>query len=50
LVCMGFDPLFAEQISARSGLTPEQVSTMLTLLELEGVVSHLASGQFQRLA
>lgn len=50
LACMGFDPLFAEQIAARSGLTPEQVSTMLTLLELEGVVSHLANGQFQRLA
>ncbi len=49
LVCMGFEPLFAEQIAARAGLTPESVSTMLTLLELEGVVSHLASGQFQRL-
>lgn len=50
LACMGFDPIFAEQIAARSGLTPGQVSTMLTLLELEGVVSHLANGQFQRLA
>ena len=50
LACMGFDPIFAEQIAARAGLTPEQVSTMLTLLELEGVVSHLANGQFQRMA
>jgi DNA processing protein len=50
LACMGFDPIFAEQIAARSGLTPGEVSTMLTLLELEGVVSQLASGQFQRLA
>ncbi len=50
LVCMGFDPLYAEQIAARAGLTPEQVSTILTLLELEGVVSQLTSGQFQRLA
>jgi DNA processing protein len=50
LACMGFDPIFAEQIAARSGLTPGEVSTMLTLLELEGVVSHLANGQFQRLA
>lgn len=50
LACMGFDPIFAEQIAARSGLTPEKVSTMLTLLELEGVVGHLANGQFQRLA
>jgi DNA processing protein len=49
LACMGFDPIFAEQIAARAGLTPEQVSTMLTLLELEGAVSHLANGQFQRL-
>jgi DNA processing protein len=50
LACMGFDPIFADQIAARSGLTPGEVSTMLTLLELEGVVSHLANGQFQRLA
>lgn len=50
LVCMGFDPVFADQIAARAGLTPEQVSTMLTLLELEGAVSQLASGQFQRLS
>lgn len=50
LACMGFDPIFAEQIAARAGLTPEKVSTMLTLLELEGVVGHLANGQFQRLA
>jgi DNA processing protein len=50
LASMGFDPIFAEQIAARSGLTPGEVSTMLTLLELEGVVSHLANGQFQRLA
>ncbi|KQT36783.1 DNA-processing protein DprA [Methylophilus sp. Leaf414] len=50
LACMGFDPIFAEQIAARSGLTPGEVSTMLTLLELEGLVSHLANGQFQRLA
>ncbi|MDP8567042.1 DNA-processing protein DprA [Methylophilus aquaticus] len=50
LACMGFDPIFGEQIAARSGLTASQVSTMLTLLELEGVVANLANGQFQRLA
>lgn len=50
LACMGFDPIFGEQIAARSGLTSSQVSTMLTLLELEGAVAGLASGQFQRLA
>lgn len=49
LACMGFDPIFSEQIAARAGLTSSQVSTMLTVLELEGVVSHLANGQFQRM-
>ncbi len=47
--CMGFDPMFTEQIATRAGLTSSQVSSMLTLLELEGVVSQLANGQFQRL-
>lgn len=46
---MGFDPLFNEQIANRAGLTSSQVSSILTLLELEGVVGQLANGQFQRL-
>lgn len=50
LACMGFDPVFADQIAARASLTSSQVSTILTLLELEGVVSSLSNGQFQRLA
>lgn len=50
LACMGFDPVFADQIAARASLTSSQVSTILTLLELEGVVSGLGNGQFQRLA
>jgi DNA processing protein len=49
LACMGFDPVFAEQIAVRASLTPALVSTMLTLLELEGVVAALGNGQFQRL-
>lgn len=47
--CMGFDPLFSEQIATRAGLTASQVSSMLTLLELQGVVAQLTNGQFQRL-
>lgn len=49
LDCMGFDPVFADQIAARSGLTSSEVSTMLTLLELAGMVSNLSNGHIQRL-
>lgn len=49
LACIGFDLLFADQIADRTRLTPSEVSTILTLLELEGLVAVLANGQYQRL-
>lgn len=38
---MGFEAVSVDELVQRSGLTPEQVSSMLLMLELEG---HLASG------
>ena len=44
----GFDPLGFDELCQRSGLTPESASAMLLTLELEGVVSRLPGGMFQR--
>lgn len=49
LTGMGFDPTYTDQLADRTGLSASQVSSMLTLLELEGLISTLANGQFQRL-
>jgi DNA processing protein len=48
LAALGFDPLDLDALCQRSGLTPESASAMLLTLELEGVVSRLPGGKFQR--
>ena len=48
LECMGFDPIQADLLIERSGLTPEEVSSMLILLELEGHVSSAPGGIYCR--
>ena len=48
LAALGFDPLDLDALCQRSGLTPESASAMLLTLELEGVVSRLPGGRFQR--
>ncbi len=48
LKCMGFDPVTADQLIVRSGLTADAVSSMLLLLELEGYVSSAPGGLFCR--
>ncbi|HEC16572.1 MAG TPA: DNA-protecting protein DprA [Sedimenticola sp.] len=45
---IGFDPLPVDLIIERSGLTAEEVSSMLLLLELEGYVSSAPGGGFCR--
>jgi DNA processing protein len=45
---MGFDPVDIDTICARTGLTAEIASAMLLELELDGVVTRLAGGKFQR--
>ncbi len=49
LDAMGFDPVGPDALLARSGLTPEALFAMLTMLELEGRVSRLPGGNFQRI-
>jgi DNA processing protein len=48
LAALGFDPLDIDTVCERSGLTPDSASAMLLTLELEGVVSRLPGGRFQR--
>ena len=48
LAALGFDPLDLDTLCERSGLTPETASAMLLILELDGTVSRLPGGKFQR--
>ncbi len=47
---MGHDPVAVDTLVERSGLTPEAVSSMLLLLELQGHVAPLSAGRYARLA
>lgn len=49
LDAMGFDPVGPDALLARSGLTPDALFAMLTMLELEGRVARLPGGNFQRI-
>jgi len=46
--CLGFDPVQIDPLIERSGLTAEEVSSMLILLELEGHVSSAPGGIYSR--
>lgn len=46
---LGYDPIDLDTLSSRSGLTVSELSAMLLTLELEGVVSALPGGLYQRL-
>lgn len=46
---IGFDPVSLDTLSTRCGLTVSQLSAMLLTLELEGHVSALPGGQYQRI-
>jgi len=48
LELMGYEPVAVDQLVQRSGLTPEQVSSMLLLLELEDRVHSGAGGRYTR--
>jgi DNA processing protein len=45
---MGFDPISIDRLAVRSGLTAEQLSSMLLILELEGKVYSVPGGYFQQ--
>ena len=49
LIIMGFEPITLENLVRLSHLTVSEVSSMLMLLELEGKVSSLAGGQYQKI-
>jgi DNA processing protein len=49
LSVLGFDPATVDQLVETSGLTIDQVSSMLLILELEGEVEALHGGRFSRL-
>ena len=46
---LGFDPVSADELAGRSGLTIAQVSSMLLILELEGIVEAHTGGRYSRL-
>lgn len=49
LACMGFDAIEFETLLNASGLTTETLSAMLMIMELEGKVTTLSGGKYQRL-
>ncbi len=49
LLHMGFDPVSIDSLAMRSCLTSENLSAMLTMLELEGRVACLPGGRYQRI-
>jgi len=50
LETMGFDPVDLPALAERSGLTPAELSSMLLILEFEGLVEALPGGRYARLA
>ena len=46
---VGFDPVSANSLAAQSGLTIEQVSSMLLILELEGKIEAHSGGRYSKL-
>lgn len=46
---LGFDPVDIDTLAVRCGLTMSELSAMLLTLELEGRVSTLPGGQYQRI-
>lgn len=49
LDALAYDPQNPDELAKKSGLTIEQVSSMLLILELEGDVESLPGGKFSRL-
>ncbi|MDG1462780.1 MAG: DNA-processing protein DprA [Gammaproteobacteria bacterium] len=50
LTMMGWDPVNVDALVERSGLTAEEVSSMLLIMELENRVDSLSGGRYQRKA
>ncbi|NIR27967.1 MAG: DNA-protecting protein DprA [Gammaproteobacteria bacterium] len=50
LSSLGYEPTGVDMLVERTGLTPEEVSSMLLILELEGHVASLSGGLYARTA
>ena len=50
LACLGHDPTPVDTLVQRSGLTPEAISSMLLVLELQGFVASTTGGLYSRTA
>ena len=50
LEALAYDPQTPDELAAKSGLTIAEVSSMLLILELDGVVESLPGGQFAKLS
>lgn len=48
LNCIGFEPTTADTVIERSGLTPNEVSSMLLILELRGYIGPSPQGGYSR--
>ena len=48
--CLGHDPVTADTLASHSGLTIDQVSSMLLILELHGEVESLSGGRYSLLS
>ncbi len=48
LDCMGYDAVSVDELVQRSGLTPEEVSSMLLMLELDGHLDSGTGGRYTR--
>jgi len=46
---LGHDPVSIDELAQNSGLTIDQVSSMLLILELEGEVESLSGGRYSLL-
>ena len=49
LNAMGYHPVDLDVLCTRTGLTPDAASAMLLRLELDGFISRLAGGMYQRI-
>jgi DNA processing protein len=47
---LGHDPVTTDELVERSGLTIDQVSSMLLILELEGKIEKLSGGRYSVLS
>jgi DNA processing protein len=50
LACMGYDPISIDALQQSSGLTSDNLSAMLLVLELENKVAALPGGRYQRMS